>query len=164
MTVLSDYLEKRRLAREADEAQRDLDESSPEALLEALNANTGHTADLIGDQSKAAESQNKAVLDSLEIVADTLSDLDASSDITYSIDQSSQAFTTSSRLTNQTLIEISATLRELSATNKKIEKHLRPELNSKEDTYVKKTPAQLAPNHLKPACRYWPSGTSHRWQ
>ncbi len=144
MTVLSDYLEKRRLAREAEEAQRELDESSPEALLEALNANTGHTADLIGDQSKAAESQNKAVLDSLEIVASAVSELDTTSDITYSIDQSAQSASSAYRLTNKTLVEINATLRELAETNRKIEKHLRPALNSKDDTYVKKTPAQLA--------------------
>lgn len=137
MSFLSDYLEQQRRVREDTVAKREADASSPEELLDALRKNTEYTADLIGSRSKDAKSQTKSVLDSLDTVAKTVQDLAEKAD-----DPDTRAATISvqksSIQSNKTLNEIRDALKQLASTNSRIEKHLRPALNSKDDTYVKR--------------------------
>lgn len=139
MSILSDYLERRRQIQAEEAANRAAEDSSPQELLEALKANTEHTSDLIGERSKEARYQSRQVLDSLELVAtsvDSLKPPKSASDENPKPAQQAQ-FKVSS-LTNKNLIEVNDTLKKLLATNELIEKHLRPELNSKDDTYAKR--------------------------
>jgi hypothetical protein len=141
MTFLSDYLEKRRSEQHEEAAQRELDESSPEKVLESLRANTSDTADLIGKQSSDARAQNKSVLDSLDVLTDTVEAFkvpDNAPALEVSFDQAADAEQRATKVTNSTLIEINKQLKDLVTANEKVEKYLRPELNSKDDTYAKR--------------------------
>lgn len=136
MSFLSEYLERRRAAQEADDAEKQLEAQSPEELLESLRSNTEHTSDLLGETQSQARQQNKSVLDSLDVIADNVGDGDHA--VSVSVDHAADVVQLGTKLTNQTLIDINETLKGLAATNRLIEKHLRPVLNSKDDTYQTK--------------------------
>jgi hypothetical protein len=136
MSFLSEYLERQRNIKEQEDAQRREDAASPEELLQALSTNTQHTADLIGDRSEEARGQTKAVLDSLEVVSTAVRDLQPPKE-TNKPDIAAASFKIGT-ITNKELLAVNETLKKLLETNVLIEKHLRPELNSKDDTYQKK--------------------------
>jgi hypothetical protein len=143
MSFLSEYLERRRQALAEEEQQKLLEESSPEELLESLNANIEHNTDLIGDRHRVEDRQHTKVLDSLDSVSDSIYDfIEDDEKVNARVLWLEESELKESSLTNKTLREISATLRELSDTNKKIEKYLRPDLNPTDDTYAKKKAAE----------------------
>ena len=136
MSSLSDYLAARRQDKTDEDEKRALEDSSPEAVLEALRTNTGNTSDLLGSQAESSRTQNKAVVDSLELVVDAVEELKQDPQ-NIEVRKATEAEQSASKLTNTTLISINESLKALVETNQKVEKYLRPDLNPTDDTYQK---------------------------
>ena len=125
MSFLSEYLARQREAREAEDAQREADAASPEAILESLNTNTGHTNDLIGRQAADSKAQNQQVVEHLDLIANAVADAKPeANEVELAIKQGTEVEQKTGQEANKQLKELSGKLQELVDTNKQIEKYV----------------------------------------
>ena len=145
MSFLSDYLEKR-AAQNTEDDQYEFEAQSPEELLESITANTAFTSDLVGTGNKDARKQNRAVLDSLGSIGESLISSEFSEELLIdAVENSSESSDLLAKQGNTTLLEIAQALSDIATNAAKLEKYLRPELNPKDDTYGKARKAAFDP-------------------